>query len=156
MKSGEKAMGVSPQGDGDGVVPLIFINHLHKVLDTVARQGEIQLPVKPFHRLEHRLELHAHTVGAAHVGRLRVARVGELPGEHKLVAIVHIIEVHAESEQTMGVGVAQFIVKQPLGSGIFVRFGIHEIVGRRLLVSHTPRREGPVGVALEVYAGLGG
>ena len=140
--------------DGLRAVVPVF-HHLVEVLDLVFAQGGVALDGEPGGRVDGGLQLDTKTIGVLDVRGQVLADVTHGTRLHKLVLVVHIIEVRAESGDVAVEGVTQLVVHQLFGLGGRVGTVISEVVALWLTVAHRQRTVDTMAVEVPGEACLG-
>ena len=125
------------------VVP-VFVNHIQlHVPGAVATKGCIDIPTETFERGKGSLQFYAKAIALGNVARHHLTVIILRSGKHKLVFIVHIINVGTGREQRRQVFIPYLEVAQPLFLrfyGICLCHHILKVVACRFLMRYGIRR----------------
>ena len=120
-------------------VGVIVAHVAHIVLDAVAAQRGVHLPAQPVGKLHACQQLDTHAVTLVHVLGHQLANLVDLAVEHKLVLVVHVIQVGAQQVTVSAELVTGFPVIEFLARGMLEEETVGVVVARRLLLGNGKR-----------------
>ena len=122
-----------------GLLVAPVFHNLVKVLDLVGAEGCIGLKGQPLGDIHPCGKLNSGAIGVLDVGGKVLTDVALHSGLHKLVHIVHVVEVRRSAENGTGILVTQFVIIDVLRLRERIVVVVREIIALRLTVAHSQR-----------------
>ena len=79
-------------------VLVVSVECLYEILDTVAAQGGVDVPLETAGQLQATCQLDTHAVTVRHVGGYGFTDFIQLACQDKLVLVVHVVEIGAQMQ----------------------------------------------------------